>query len=540
MFRIAIICILLSFLKSGKCDLNETDLQLLKESFSEAIQYSKNEVKEEDTAIVMGVARAGKSTLINYLIGVPMIAWRGHKYDKIRIQPFNESFEGPGIGHTMLSTTSKPSRWVSSRLSNLALWDTPGFNDNRGDVADITNAFYLFQLLNHVKSLKIIIVASFPDLLTDNIGGFTKLLEYICKLLGNEIENAFKSISIIFTKFVQPAEGFLNYSELTEHLNNLLEAKILNVSLSMSTNAKRFVEYLTHHLDHIGFFNQATRTGTNISDVDVGIFQAIEASTSIPKSSLHSVHPSISPKSETSLRKALDKLTSLNEVYRLSDILKEDIVNQTTVVDNLDNLNLDRKKEVIETIIKRLEVFRDSMYDCLSKTCNLTTMINLTQSYSKKLADEIKKTNFTETIQLINFLDYILDSVRLNEYIIIFSSIIWSTNYQVRDIISKLQLKIRNITTTVYAEEEEKQKEIYAREIKRLVQELKDLKEKKPKQEDNVNNSFSVLFNIVYNYMANDEFFKELGNIFDSPTNSSSQTSTTTMPDDDDDDDLCW
>ncbi|XP_043474010.1 uncharacterized protein LOC122506079 [Leptopilina heterotoma] len=546
MFRIAIICLVLSLFKSGKCELNETSLQLLKTSFFEAIDYVRKEVRDEDAAICIGIARAGKSTLINYLIGVPLAAKILTKHDHPRLIVINDTDKSPKIGHGSVSTTSKPSRWVSSKLSNLAIWDTPGFNDNRGEVQDIINAFYLFQLLKHIKSLKIILVAKLSDIRETNIRSFTDLLENLCTLLGNEMVNLFGSISLIFTQY-DPSEH--NISNLEEHkvlAKHLFHEKILSKpKLAMRTDSRSLVKYLFENIDHVGFFNAATKEGTDISELDVGIFSAIRASGSIPKSSLQSLHPSISDTSEISLRNSLQRLTSLEQVTNLSVILQYDISYQKTVADNL---ALNNNKTEIKTFIERFKIFQKELYECMQFECNLTTMINITQSYSSKLADEIKKTNFTERIVLLEFLDYLLKSVRVKEYTITFKTIIWSTIYQIRNLINHSEEKLLNVTRTLYAEDEVREKKKFTEEIKRLVRELRELKEKNPNENSLIDITFKALEGIYRTIMniVNQSEMKEIYygdpsiNNIDSETSvtdfhpySPSQTFTTTIPDDD-------
>lgn len=115
----------------------------------------------QDIVIFLGNTKAGKSTLINYLIGNKLTAVRENH--KTIIQKTDANAAGPIIGSGSVSETSIPEEWHSDLIKG-EIWDCPGFGDNRSlkdedneaIAKDIINAFYIKKLLDRARSVKFI------------------------------------------------------------------------------------------------------------------------------------------------------------------------------------------------------------------------------------------------------------------------------------------------------------------------------------------------------------------------------------------------
>ena len=165
-------------------DTNSTDIMKEVVEIQEKISDFNKTINDCDyvnkNIIFIGNTGAGKSTLINYLAGNKLVAFRKSyksisqhsdliedtKSDPEQEDPdedFKEDSDeddeylidavipksGIKVGHSSSSETKRPAYWVSE--DKIAYWDCPGFGDTSGEVQDITNAFYINKLLENSK-----------------------------------------------------------------------------------------------------------------------------------------------------------------------------------------------------------------------------------------------------------------------------------------------------------------------------------------------------------------------------------------------------
>lgn len=95
----------------------------------------------EHKLVLMGETGVGKTTLGNYLTGVPLQTVTSSVDLKLHLSG------GEGIGHSMASETTIPNLFKSENNS-LAILDCPGINDANGLSQQIRNAFYIQSLFN--------------------------------------------------------------------------------------------------------------------------------------------------------------------------------------------------------------------------------------------------------------------------------------------------------------------------------------------------------------------------------------------------------
>ncbi|XP_043467995.1 uncharacterized protein LOC122502146 [Leptopilina heterotoma] len=392
MISITIICILIS-LASGK-NIDRMSLMDLTNSLLQMEETMRKLDISEDSAIFLGNTKAGRSTLINYIIGNTLKAEKKSRFDPVVIVKADEKSKGPIIGDGPTSVTTTPTKWYSRNLPNLALWDTPGFEDNRGSIQDITNAFSIFTLVKSVKSLKIILVIDIKDITEDNTQQFLSLLTSIENLFGNNFTHFFPSTTVIFTKVARNIGGNpIDY----EYVNYHLESHFLSdTNLRWSEIAKNFTHYLIKNTKRVALFRKMMKTGYVTKDeVDVGIFEAINSSTKTEANLLQTVRPSISPSSMISLYQSQEELVLEEGITEIASILSLK-ANKTE-----ETLNYLENRRELEKITKELQPIEMALEETLTIKNDLRKKMNsLINSYDNIKAG-IDHTKLLKNAQLI-------------------------------------------------------------------------------------------------------------------------------------------
>ncbi|CAG8575190.1 13644_t:CDS:1 [Dentiscutata heterogama] len=229
----------------------------------EEIQHHFNEINErisqqEKAIIIIGDTGEGKSTLLNYLTGVPLFSKDDDFGDYII---YTETSDGIDINDRSISQTTLP-------LRRGIYWDCPGFGDTRGPVQNIVNAYSIYKLVKSVKKLKVVVVVS----------------EYVIKSTRKkEFLNLINNIG----------ETFKNTDELVQGLclvitkNNKLDARKVRVCFhkileeqgdqeNFSQSKKKILNFLSSSESQIVFFN-APQQEDKVSDTDKSsILESIE------------------------------------------------------------------------------------------------------------------------------------------------------------------------------------------------------------------------------------------------------------------------
>ncbi|XP_043462803.1 uncharacterized protein LOC122498877 isoform X2 [Leptopilina heterotoma] len=426
MIRLAIICFLISMIESERCTFSIAQLNKLRQLFNDSDRRMEEATRgqSENAAIVIGNGRGGKSTLINYLMGNELVAYRSHTFDPIKIRKANENSPGPEIGAGSLSTTTIPLKWKSTRteLKNLDIWDTAGFSDNRGVEQDLNNSFHLYHLAKKVESVKFILVIDFDDIRTTSVQQILQLLKALEEYFIDNFKDIFRSISVIIAK----APKYINddIPANCEYLNYKLTNSLLSQpEMDISEDSKNFLRHVIANNQRVAFFRKAKKLGPLTSDIDDNIIPAINNCTSISKSSNQNIGFTMSSNSKNCLQYANQDLLNMNEFEILEKQVENWFTKNYNAWNELKDKNiLNANKENLRNIYARIDI--SSLYNSDVKdmiqilkinydtikieiTEELMNKIDLSEFIDSlittgKMINEIDKAGYDEKIRLDN------------------------------------------------------------------------------------------------------------------------------------------
>lgn len=456
---------------SKQRNLNIGDIKELKDAINQATSIMEMEAKYEDIIICIGLPRAGKSTLINYLIGNKLIGERNFQGSPITISKMDDS-PGPAIGSGSTSRTTFPTRWISKHFPGMSLWDAPGFDDNRGPVQDITNSIYIYHLLQKVKSLKMVLVIDINDILHDNIKPFLSVLNAVENIFRDEMNYYFRSISVIFTKV---PDNLNNVPVNMEFIKEILREKILSAGeLSMSDNSKDFVRFLIWNERHIGFFKRPG-VGLVTSDVEVNIFGAIENAKSAKKNVLTQINPSIADSSMLYLYEAREELLSTSSFMRLQSILHDVLDFKTNKVKLIQKASDSSLISNLVSINEDLNSVKLKIYETFNITLSFHQKVGILQSIDPAIESLINKENLIEKAKLMEIVDKLLELKESDVFVINLEGILETALAKVNEAMINISLKLGEISMKQSKELMENERVRHAEEQQALRNQLMEL-----------------------------------------------------------------
>lgn len=160
------------------------------EGIQSSISKSYEEIKAkanvtiENSLILLGRTGSGKSTLVNYLMEIPLKAREISNTFLIETDITNRDYSV--ISHGTVSQTVTP---VTYQLQDLIVWDTPGFIDNRGPEFDIPNCYSIQGVFKMSRFFKIAIVVQESHIINQRSNKFIDILK--------DFMNFFEDIDII-------------------------------------------------------------------------------------------------------------------------------------------------------------------------------------------------------------------------------------------------------------------------------------------------------------------------------------------------------
>ncbi|XP_043484508.1 uncharacterized protein LOC122512631 [Leptopilina heterotoma] len=450
---------------------SEYDLMTLRKALEDSAQYMTREVKDEHVAICIGATRAGKSTLINYLIGNKLKAVRVTRVQPVTIVKADNESSGPEIGAGSTSKTTIPTRWTSNNLPDLVIWDAPGFDDNRGAVQDITNAFYLYQLVQNVKSLKVVLVVDINDILHDNIKHFLTVLKAVESLLGSRMKSLFSAISVIFTKVPNTLEDI---PVDMQFINEKLTYQFLSSNdLELSQVSVDFVRYLMANNNQVAFFKR-TQVADVTSAIDVNIFPVIKNSASILRTTLQELRPSISESSKLSLFHGREKLISKTSFTDLENAISALCQIKIQEVESLVNNNPETEQKIMN-LKRKLTIIESKLMNAILYEVDFFKKLEILESIDIEIKIKIIEHNLIDKIKLMGFVDKLLDLEELTILALNVQSVLLSSVSKVKEAISLTSVKLGEITHQKHMEDMQQEQERHNNEIKDLEKKIQEL-----------------------------------------------------------------
>ncbi|XP_043471815.1 uncharacterized protein LOC122504676 [Leptopilina heterotoma] len=437
MIRLAIICFLISMIRSEECIFNIDEVDELRQLFhdSERRMEAATRGQSGNAAIVIGSARSGKSTLINYLMGNALIAYKEKR--EIKIKKANNNVRGPEIGAGSVSVTTIPTRWNSERsaLQNLDIWDTAGFADNRGVMQDFNNSFHLYHLTRKVNSLKFILVINFDDIDTDNIEWIKGLLNTLESYFTDRFRNFFPSISVIISEapHVNDFQFLVNYEYINKKLNTSL---LSNSQSSVSEVLKDFERHIIRHNQQVAFFRKVKKVGRVTSDIDDNIIPAINNCDSIKKPSHQDIGLTISQESKLCLLSANEELMSLNEILKF----------ETTLNNSFSAFCQSNDTNTLQTNKADLNRINESLKTSLDNNSVAEVKIQILKMINDNLKNYIKNEKLENKISLIKFIDSILKTKRMSYIATVVNGLVNGVQAKIRSLLTTCSHKLNEIT----------------------------------------------------------------------------------------------
>lgn len=204
---------------------NSLDSEKMKKFIIDALPKIKP-AENRDIVLVVGNTGAGKSTLIDYLLGCKM------KKEKRGIRtiavPEDPKLEVAKIGNNMESETLYSAIYSNSEFS---FCDCPGFMENRTEEEKVFTSINMQLAIESAKSVcSIIVVIDIKSLETDKASGMRNLAKTLSLLLKKSFDFS-KSVLFVITKTSELSEQDIDvqigdiYSALEKSLKSSKEGE---------------------------------------------------------------------------------------------------------------------------------------------------------------------------------------------------------------------------------------------------------------------------------------------------------------------------
>ena len=174
-------------------NLEKEDLKSFKNIFNTHMANSPsllNSSKNQEIVILLGSTGSGKSTLMNFLSGNPLVIDEDQE-----LQLAENSYQGAfSIGKSSTSETKFP-QFVS--LNGSVYYDMPGFEDPHGPCIDLVNACFIKNIIEAASSVKIVFVVGQDEITAGRGKKFLKSYAGYKTLISNSVSIEKSSILVI-------------------------------------------------------------------------------------------------------------------------------------------------------------------------------------------------------------------------------------------------------------------------------------------------------------------------------------------------------
>lgn len=344
-------------------------LHSLLNSATESVKKSKC----KQSTLVIGNTGAGKSTLINYLLGYKLVPVEDDLTGEISIEVDSTETGYAKIGQSLLHSETLYSKTYEGSDGN-TYCDCPGFNETRGDIFKIATGISIKATLNAFDSVKgIIVVIDAASFLTNRAVGIRSVIQALDNFLGisngdqscERLKNIFNSLIFVITKSKQKG-GSLKYF-------NKFYQESLNDMRSRSKSMANLCKYIIENPKKL----------IEINCIDGGKTKNI----------LMDQLSTVEPISSLSLGAPFDAETQ----SILKTLLDRDLKNITQTLVNIDRTNADiirhenhcsNKKSEINEYKSRIEIVTNSPYQDTPHTAQLRYNIDCLVKKYNEIYDE--------------------------------------------------------------------------------------------------------------------------------------------------------
>ena len=192
----------------------------------------------ENADIFLGKTGAGKSTLINYLLGVLYELRKDKKTGKKYLEPINNINEQANTSFLTHSETAFP-HILKNNNGNFV--DMPGFRDTRGEPWEITAGLSAKMLNNSFNTLRtLVVVFTESDLYDSRIEGIRDSLE----MLGKIIENKPELMNNVILLINKADEDTISNNQATVLIENRLNEILEQNSNDFPASTKFILSYI--------------------------------------------------------------------------------------------------------------------------------------------------------------------------------------------------------------------------------------------------------------------------------------------------------
>ena len=141
----------------------------------------------------MGITGAGKSTIVNYLVGCEMerLTKAQHKLngvltDIVRVKQGSLPREAMKIGHSDSVSMTVLSEAYYSETLDLHIVDCAGCFDTRGYEINISNNVNMKALVTNAKTIRAVLLISWLSIIGDRSTGLNAMLEMCYQIFGSK------------------------------------------------------------------------------------------------------------------------------------------------------------------------------------------------------------------------------------------------------------------------------------------------------------------------------------------------------------------
>lgn len=435
-----------------------------------AISYVSCLEAEEDVVILIGLSKAGKSSLANFLTGVQLIGTRNARYDPITLQNVHKD-NGAEIGKASASTTVIPRRYCSDKF---VIWDTPGIDDNRNELRDIINAIYISELFKKVKSAKILLVMDIDNLTAQNVKLILTLLTAVENLFNKQLRQSFPAISMIITK----VENVLNSIPVDRELiTEMIAHKLLSEkSPKISDMGRDLLFHLIGNHSKIGLFKRPSESNIHVDDtIEDGIIEAIESTHSIQQEILKKITPSIAETSQVFLYRIRHELCSAQMLLHFQELVREVLGNILLGYKNSKN----NKISYAELDVRSQELYaaKDKLEQASHDGVTLYAKLDTLKTLDARIANFIDTHDLYRKIRFAEITDTLLGMEESHFFHVSITQIFLFGLQEINSLFAQIQGKKDKFMD----EETQQNARRYAEKIECLEKMLKEMKEQNEK-----------------------------------------------------------